>query len=118
MSTPPEDDYPKNSVEELKKVKRVISKLGVDYPQETLLVIDSMMGQNALKQATLFHEHLELTGVILTKCDGSAKAGTAFSIVEKLHVPIKFVGVGEEPEDLDIFNSSSFINSLFVDSVS
>jgi len=103
-------------MEELKKIKKVIGKLGAEFPHETMLVIDSMMGQNALKQATLFHENLQLSGLILTKCDGSAKAGTAFSIVENLKVPILFVGVGEEPEDLDIFNPHTFVNSLFLDS--
>ncbi len=103
-------------MEELKKVKRVIQKLVPDAPHETLIVLDAMTGQNALKQALQFKTALGgLSGVVLTKCDGSAKAGCALSIVEQLQVPIRFIGVGESLEDLDIFKAEQFVDALLVD---
>lgn len=103
-------------MEELKKIKRVISKLVPDAPHETLIVLDAMTGQNALKQALQFKVALEgLSGVILTKCDGSAKAGCALSIVEQLRVPIRFIGVGETLEDLDIFKAEEFVDALLAE---
>lgn len=103
-------------MEELKKIKRVIGKLLPEAPHETLLVLDAMTGQNALNQASQFQQALgQLTGVILTKCDGSAKAGCALSIVERLKVPIRFIGVGESLEDLNVFKSDEFVDALFDD---
>jgi fused signal recognition particle receptor len=103
-------------MEELKKIKRVISKLMPGAPHEVLLVLDAMTGQNALRQAAQFQQALGgLTGVVLTKCDGSAKAGCALAIVEQLKVPIRFIGVGETLEDLNIFKAEEFVDALFED---
>lgn len=101
-----------NLMDELSKTKRVLSKLDESAPHETLLVIDSITGQNAIKQAEEFNKALKLTGLIFTKCDGSSKAGNAVSIVDKLQVPITYIGVGEEVEDLDIFDLNEFLGAL------
>lgn len=103
-------------MEELKKIKRVISKLVPAAPHETFIVLDAMTGQNALKQALQFKTALDgLSGVVLTKCDGSAKAGCALAIVEQLNVPIRFIGVGETLEDLDIFHPQDFTDALLAE---
>ncbi len=103
-------------MEELKKIKRVITKLIPAAPHETLIVLDAMTGQNALKQALQFKTALDgLSGVVLTKCDGSAKAGCALAIVEQLNVPIRFIGVGETLEDLDLFHPQDFTNALLAE---
>ncbi|MBL7663756.1 MAG: signal recognition particle-docking protein FtsY [Bacteriovoracaceae bacterium] len=102
----------KNLMEELKKTKRVMAKVDAQAPHETLLVIDAITGQNALKQAKEFNEALELTGLILTKCDGSAKAGNAVSIVDALKIPITYIGVGETVEDLNVFNQELYLKAL------
>ena len=89
-----------------------MSKIIPDAPHETLLVLDAITGQNALRQAEEFNKVLDLSGLIFTKCDGSSKAGNAVSIVETLKVPIVYIGVGEDVEDLDIFNLDAFLNAL------
>ena len=101
-----------NLMEELKKNKKVLSKLDENAPTETLLVIDAITGQNALKQAQEFNRILGLTGLILTKCDSSSKAGSAISIVEELKVPIVYIGVGENVEDLNIFDLDEYLTAL------
>lgn len=101
-----------NLMDELAKTKRVLSKLDSTAPHSVLLVIDSITGQNALKQAEEFNKALNLTGLVFTKCDGSAKAGNAISIVNNLKVPIAYIGVGEEVEDLEVFDLSDYLNSL------
>lgn len=101
-----------NLMEELTKTKRVLSKLDDSAPHSTLLVIDAITGQNALKQAEEFNQALSLTGLVFTKCDGSAKAGNAISIVNSLKVPIVYIGVGEQVEDLEIFNLDEYLESL------
>lgn len=101
-----------NLMDELAKTKKVMSKVIADAPHETLLVVDAITGQNALRQAEEFNKSLELSGLIFTKCDGSSKAGSAVSIVQTLQVPIIYIGVGEEVEDLDIFNLDSFLDAL------
>lgn len=101
-----------NLMDELAKTKKVMSKVLPDAPHETLLVIDAITGQNALRQAKEFNASLELTGLVFTKCDGSSKAGSAVSIVDELKVPIVYVGVGEDVEDLDIFNLDDFLTGL------
>lgn len=101
-----------NLMDELKKSKDVLKKLDESAPHETLLVIDAITGQNALRQAEEFHHTLGLTGLILTKCDGSSKAGGAISIVEKLKTPITYIGVGENVEDLNIFNTDDYLGAL------
>lgn len=101
-----------NLMDELAKTKRVLGKLDSSAPHAVLLVIDSITGQNALKQAEEFNKALNLTGLVFTKCDGSAKAGNAISIVNNLRVPITYIGVGEEVEDLEVFDLSEYLNSL------
>jgi fused signal recognition particle receptor len=98
-------------MEELKKVKRVIEKAGADV-DETLLVLDAQTGQNGIAQARAFTEAVELTGVVLTKTDGSAKGGTVLAVREELGVPIRFVGVGEKPDDLLPFDGAAFADRL------
>jgi len=102
-----------NLMQELKKIKKVLAKLDATAPHETLLVLDASMGQNALVQAELFHHVIQLTGIVLTKLDGSAKGGMIFSIAKKLALPIRFIGLGEGIEDLQVFSAKAFINALF-----
>jgi len=101
-----------NLMEELAKSKRVLSKLDEKAPHQVLLVIDAITGQNALRQAEEFHKTLDLTGLIFTKCDGSSKAGSAISIVQKLKTPIAYIGVGENVEDLEIFDLDDYLKAL------
>jgi fused signal recognition particle receptor len=99
-------------MEELKKVKRVISKLDPDAPHEVLLILDGTIGQNAVAQAEVFNQHLKVTGLAITKLDGSAKGGVVLAIAEKLKIPIRFVGVGEQIEDFGVFNAEEFVAAL------
>ncbi len=99
-------------MEEVKKVKRVLGKLDETAPHETLLVVDGGTGQNALKQAEAFNEAMGLTGLAVTKLDGTAKGGIVFAMAEKLGLPIRFVGVGEGIEDLRVFNAKEFVDAL------
>ncbi|MCW8855543.1 MAG: signal recognition particle-docking protein FtsY [Gammaproteobacteria bacterium] len=101
-----------NLMDELKKIKRVMAKIDDAAPHETLLVMDAGFGQNGLVQAQQFHEALGLTGLALTKLDGTAKGGILFAIAEKLALPIRFIGVGEGIEDLREFQASDFVNAL------
>ncbi len=101
-----------NLMDELKKSKEVLRKLDPEAPEHTLLVIDAITGQNALRQAEEFHKTLELSGLIFTKCDGSSKAGSAIGIVQKLGVPLAYIGVGESVEDLNVFNLDDYLNAL------
>ena len=103
----------KNLMEELKKINRIIDK---EYPEayrETLVVLDGTTGQNALVQARQFMEAAEITGIILTKLDGTAKGGIAVAIQSELGIPVKYVGVGEKIDDLQKFDSHDFVNALF-----
>ncbi|MBM4256680.1 MAG: signal recognition particle-docking protein FtsY [Deltaproteobacteria bacterium] len=100
-------------MEELKKVHRVIARELPGAPHEVLLVLDASTGQNALSQAGTFQQIAPLTGVILSKMDGSAKGGMALSVVERLSVPIRYVGLGEKEEDLQDFSPENFIDALF-----
>lgn len=102
----------KNLMEELKKMKRVIQKLLPEAPHEVLLVLDANSGQNALIQAREFHQALGVTGVVLTKLDGTAKGGVAVGLACELQIPIKLIGVGEGIEDLRHFSSEEFVNSI------
>lgn len=102
-----------NLMEELKKIKRTISKKLPDAPHEILLVLDATTGQNALSQAKLFHEELEVTGIALTKLDGTAKGGIVISICNDLKIPLEYIGVGEKIEDLQDFDPIQFVNALF-----
>ncbi len=99
-------------MEELKKVKRVLAKLDPGAPHEVLLVLDASIGQNALNQAIQFHQALGVTGLVVTKLDGTAKAGILFAITHKLGLPIRYIGVGERAEDLRPFNAREFVNAV------
>ena len=101
-----------NLMEELKKVKRVMGKIDPDAPHETLIVLDASLGQNALVQATRFHEAIGLTGIVMTKLDGTAKGGVLIALAEKLGVPIRYIGIGETAEDLDEFRTAPFVSAL------
>jgi fused signal recognition particle receptor len=100
-------------MEELKKVKRVCEKAMPGSPHETLLVIDSTNGQNALAQARIFNEAVGVTGIALTKLDGTAKGGIVFAIKKDLNIPVKLIGVGEGIEDMQDFVSEDFVKALF-----
>ncbi len=102
-----------NLMEELKKMKRILSRELPGAPHETLLVLDGNTGQNALVQARMFHETVPLTGIIVTKLDGTSKGGIVFAISKELSLPVKFVGIGEAIEDLRPFNPKEFVSALF-----
>ena len=102
-----------NLMEELKKVSRVLKKIDPNAPHETLLVLDASIGQNALTQAKQFNEALGITGLALTKLDGTAKGGILFAIAKQLGIPIRFIGVGEQIDDLRPFNADEFVDALF-----
>ncbi len=100
-------------MEELKKIKRVLSKLDPAAPHEVMLIVDGTQGQNALAQAMQFHKALGLTGITLTKLDGTAKGGIIFAIAKKLGVPLRYIGIGEGVDDLREFNAAQFVEALF-----
>ena len=102
-----------NLMQELEKIKRVLKKHNEDAPHETLLVIDGGSGQNAVQQAKEFHKSINLSGLAITKLDGTAKGGVLFSISDALKLPIRFIGVGEAIEDLKPFNTKDFVDALF-----
>lgn len=102
-----------NLMNELSKIKRVMQKLLPDAPQEVLLVLDASTGQNALQQARQFTSATEVTALALTKLDGTAKGGVAIGISDQLQIPVKYIGVGEKMEDLQVFNKKAFVDSLF-----
>jgi fused signal recognition particle receptor len=102
-----------NLMEELKKIKRSLSKKSPDAPHETLLVLDATTGQNALSQARLFDEAIDLSALALTKLDGTAKGGIVVSICSTLNIPLKYVGVGEQIDDLQDFDPRQFVDALF-----
>ena len=103
----------KNLMNELSKVKRVMKKVVPDAPHEVLLVLDGSTGQNALNQAIAFSEATQITSLAVTKLDGTAKGGVVIGIADQLSVPVKFIGVGEGIEDLQLFNPEAFASSLF-----
>ncbi len=103
----------KNLMEELKKINRIIDR---EYPEayrENLVVLDGTTGQNALAQARQFMEVADVTGIILTKLDGTAKGGIAVAIQSELGIPVKYIGIGEKIDDLQKFNADQFVNALF-----
>jgi len=104
-----------NLMEELKKVRRVIGKLDPDAPHEVLLVLDAGTGQNAISQAKYFHQSVELTGLALTKLDGTAKGGVIFALAKQFKLPIRFIGVGEGIDDLRTFEAEPFVKALFAE---
>ena len=104
----------KNLMEELKKIDRIIEREFPDAYRETLVVLDGTTGQNALEQARQFGEEADLTGIILTKLDGTAKGGIAVAIQSELNIPVKYIGVGEHIDDLQKFDADTFVNALFL----
>lgn len=103
----------KNLMDELKKINRIIDREYPDACRETMIVLDGTTGQNALVQAKQFKESADITGIILTKLDGTAKGGLAIAIQSELGVPVKYIGIGEKLEDLQKFDSDSFVDALF-----
>ncbi len=102
-----------NLMEELKKVKRVLGKIDAEAPHEVLLVLDATAGQNALAQARQFHQAVGVTGIVLTKLDGTAKGGIVFALAKELGLPLRYIGVGEGIEDMRPFKGGEFIDALF-----
>ena len=100
-------------MQELEKIKRVLKKYNEKSPHETLLVIDGGSGQNAVQQANEFHKSIELSGIAVTKLDGTAKGGVLFAISDSLNLPIRYIGIGEAIDDLKPFHAKDFINALF-----
>jgi fused signal recognition particle receptor len=101
-----------NLMEELKKVKRVLGRIDATAPHEVMLVLDGSQGQNALQQAKLFNEALGITGVVITKLDGTAKGGIVLALAERMRVPIRYIGIGESAEDFANFDAEQFIDAL------
>jgi fused signal recognition particle receptor len=99
-------------MDELKKVKRVLARLDPSAPHEVLLVLDGTIGQNAVAQAQEFNKGLGVTGLVITKLDGTAKGGVVLAIAQRLKIPIRFIGVGEQSEDFGVFNASEFVSAL------
>jgi len=102
-----------NLMQELEKIKRVLKKHNDKSPHETLLVIDGGSGQNAVQQANEFHKSIELSGIAVTKLDGTAKGGVLFAISDSLNLPIRYIGIGEAIDDLKPFHAKDFINAIF-----
>ena len=102
-----------NLMEELKKMRRVIAREVENAPHETLLVLDAATGQNALSQARLFHDATQVTGVVLTKLDGTAKGGIIVAVMDQVDLPIKYVGFGESVDQLNAFDPRSYVEALF-----
>ena len=104
-----------NLMKELEKINRVIKGKIEDAPQETLLIIDATTGQNGISQAKKFKEITDITGIVLTKLDGTAKGGIVLAIKEEVKLPVKFIGLGEKKEDLQVFDIEKYIYGLFKD---
>jgi fused signal recognition particle receptor len=102
-----------NLMEELKKIRRIVAREVPGAPHETLLVLDATTGQNALSQARLFHEAIELTGIVLTKLDGTAKGGIIVAIMDQVDVPVKYIGIGEKLDQLRPFDPRGYVEALF-----
>jgi len=102
-----------NLMQELEKVVRVLKKLDDDIPQETMLVLDATTGQNALSQAEHFSSAVQVSGLTLSKLDGTAKGGMVFAIANQLALPLRFIGIGEKLDDLRPFNAHDFVEALF-----
>ena len=99
-------------MDELRKVKRVLGRLDEQAPDETMLVIDAGNGQNALAQARQFNEAIGVTGVTITKLDGTAKGGILIAMARELALPIRFIGIGEKAEDLGVFSAEDYVDAL------
>lgn len=105
----------KNLMEELRKINRIISQQAEGCAVETLLVLDATTGQNAVNQARLFNEVADITGIVLTKLDGTAKGGVVIGISDQFHIPVRYIGIGEGIDQLRIFDRREFVNALFGD---
>jgi fused signal recognition particle receptor len=103
----------KNLMDELKKISKIIAREYSEAQVETFLVLDSTTGQNAVQQAKLFNEAADITGIVLTKLDGTAKGGIVIAIKNELHIPVRYIGVGEGIDDLQEFNSMAFSSAIF-----
>lgn len=101
-----------NLMEELKKIRRVLTRNDASAPHEVLLVLDASQGQNALQQAKLFHQAVGVTGVVMTKLDGTAKGGIVFALADEAKLPIRFIGIGESVDDFDVFNAENYVDAL------
>jgi fused signal recognition particle receptor len=104
-----------NLMEELKKIVRVIQKIIPDAPHSTILTIDATTGQNALSQAQIFKDACQVTGIILTKMDGTAKGGIALAVQSELGIPVKYIGIGEKASDLKKFDAKEYVDSIFAE---
>lgn len=102
-----------NLMEELKKIVRVMKKIDENVPNEVMLVLDATTGQNAVSQMKIFGQAVNVTGLCLTKLDGTAKGGVVFALADKFKVPLRYVGIGEKSEDLREFDIDSFVDALF-----
>jgi fused signal recognition particle receptor len=102
----------KNLMAELEKIRRVIKKRLPEAPHEVILVLDATTGQNAIQQATLFNEAIDVTGIFLSKLDGTAKGGIVVAIKKQIDIPVKFIGIGEQPEDIEPFEPEKFVEAL------
>jgi fused signal recognition particle receptor len=102
-----------NLMEELKKVKRIVDREAPGAPHEILLVLDATTGQNAISQAKMFNQALGVTGIVLTKLDGTAKGGILIAISDELKIPLRYIGIGEKVDDLREFNARDFVEALF-----
>jgi fused signal recognition particle receptor len=100
-------------MQELQKIKRVLAKLDTSAPHEVLIVLDASLGQNTLNQVEQFNKAIGLTGIVLTKLDGSAKGGVIFAIAQQTKLPIRFIGTGEKITDLRPFDADEFVEALF-----
>ena len=103
-------------MEELKKLSRVVAKLDPSAPHHRWLVVDGTLGSNSIEQAKIFHEAFNLTGLIVTKLDGTSRGGALVGIWRELHIPIYYVGLGEKPEDLQPFSVENYVSAVFGDS--
>ncbi|MDH4106636.1 MAG: signal recognition particle-docking protein FtsY, partial [Gammaproteobacteria bacterium] len=101
-----------NLMDELKKVRRVLTRLDPSAPHEVLLVLDGSQGQNALTQAQQFHQAIGVTGLVMTKLDGTAKGGIVLAIANTLRLPIRFIGIGETAADFDVFDAGAFVDAV------
>ena len=106
-----------NLMKELEKINKVITNFITDAPHETLLVIDATTGQNGISQAKTFKEVTNITGIVLTKLDGTAKGGIVLAIKDEVDIPVKYVGLGEKAEDLSVFDIENYIYGLFKDMI-
>ncbi|MCK5914992.1 MAG: signal recognition particle-docking protein FtsY, partial [Deltaproteobacteria bacterium] len=102
-----------NLMDELKKIQRVLGKAMPGAPHEVLLVLDANTGQNAISQAQMFHQEIGVTGLVMTKLDGTAKGGVIVGVCDELKVPIRYIGIGESIADLRAFDASDFVDALF-----